>query len=164
MVVASPVIASQPALSRIPTTALLRSFVLTSLMTRKWVMSPSLVAIGAITRSKSRILNPDRNLFLNQVLRWSIFDHFCPGSTETQVSRTIARLKKMGFHGIILGFSKEIVVDPNDVNIPSEHPQYNAAHVKVVEKWRDENLRTLSMVAPGDFIAVKYVPDDKILA
>ncbi|KAI9902254.1 hypothetical protein N3K66_004071 [Trichothecium roseum] len=144
-------------LSRIPTPALLRSYVLTTLMTHKPIMSPALSAIGLIARSKSRLLNPDRNPLLNQILRRTVFDHFCPGTTEAQVRKTIARLKGMGFHGVILGFSKEIVLDPDEAarEERSVVVGYGAAEVGVVERWRDENLRTLSMVAPGDFIAVK---------
>ena len=150
-------------LSRIPTPALLRSYVLTTLMTHKPIMTPALRAIGLVARSKSRLLNPDRNPLLNQILRRTVFDHFCPGTTEAQVRQTIERLKGMGFHGVILGFSKEIVLDPDEAaraevaagGGKGAAAGYDAAEVGVVERWRDENLRTLSMVAPGDFIAVK---------
>jgi hypothetical protein len=47
----------------------LRSLVLTLLMSRDWILRRSLAIIERIVKSKSILLNADRNPLLNRLLR-----------------------------------------------------------------------------------------------
>jgi hypothetical protein len=73
------------------------------------------------------------------------------------VSKTVADVKKIGYQGVILGYSKEIVLDPNEKLARDEtgSTTYGDKCYEMVEEWKNGTLDTLSMVGSGDFLAVK---------
>lgn len=144
-------------MARLPTKLILRSLVLTSLMSSKLLLKPSLAALDIITNSKSAILNPDRNRILNKILRWTVYDHFCAGTNRQEVSKTVADVKKIGYQGLILGYSKEITVDPTQavVRDGSGTKVYSDRCYEIVEEWKKGTLATLCMIGAGDYLAVK---------
>lgn len=144
-------------MARLPTPFLLRSLVLTSLMSSNLFLRPALALLKVLTTSNSVFLNPDQNPILNRLLRWTVYNHFCAGANHGEVSKTVAEVKKMGYQGVILGYSKEIVLDPNEKLAVDESGSvhYSARCYEVVEEWKQGTLETLRMVGPGDFLAVK---------
>ena len=146
-------------MARLPTRLLLRSLILTSLMSSKLFLKPALAILNVVTNSKSALLNPDRNFVLNKVLRWTVYNHFCAGTNREEVSRTVAEIKKIGYQGVILGYSKEIVLDPNEklAHDDTGSATYSDKCYEMIEEWKKGTLETLRMVGPGDFLAVKYV-------
>lgn len=144
-------------MARLPTTLVLRSLVLTSLMSSKLFLKPALAILNVVTNSKSAILNPDRNKMLNKLLRWTVYNHFCAGTNQQEVSKTVAEIKKIGYQGVILGYSKEIVVDPNEklAHDESGSVNYSDRCYEIVEEWKKGTLETLRMVGAGDYLAVK---------
>lgn len=144
-------------MARLPTKFVLRSLVLTSLMSSNLFLKPALALLNVVTNSKSAILNPDRNRILNKILRWMVYDHFCAGTNREEVSKTVAAVKKIGYQGVILGYSREIVVDPNEqlTHDGSGVSAYSDKCYEMVEEWKDGTLETLRMVGPGDILAVK---------
>ncbi|KAJ5049999.1 putative proline dehydrogenase [Penicillium chrysogenum] len=144
-------------MARMPTKLLLRSLLLTSLMTSKLFLRPALALMGVIATSKSPLLNPDRNLPLNKILRWTVYNHFCAGVNREEVLRTVTEVKKMGFQGIILGYSKEIVLGHDEMLSTDESgtSQYSDKCYQVIEDWKEGTLETLRMIGPGDFLGVK---------
>lgn len=146
-------------MARLPTKLVLRSLVLTSLMSSKLFLKPSLAILNLVTNSKSAILNPDRNRILNKLLRWTVYNHFCAGTNRREVSKTVAEIKKIGYQGVILGYSKEIVVDPNEklARDESGSATYSYKCYEIVEEWKKGTLETLRMVGAGDYLAVKCV-------
>ncbi|VUC27707.1 unnamed protein product [Clonostachys rosea] len=142
-------------LSRMPTTDLVRSLVLTSMMSKNWLMGPCLTFLDAVARSKSGIINADRNPVLNRVLRWTIYNQFCAGSNRTEVSRSMDELRNLGYKGVILGFAKEIVLDPSQGAAGAEDAKYGPACYRMIDEWKDANLETIRMLSPGDFLSVK---------
>lgn len=148
-----------PAMARLPTPFLLRSLILTSLMTSKAFLKPALFLLKTLSTSQSAILNADRNPFLNKLLRWTVYNHFCAGTNQREVSRTVAELKKIGYQGVILGYSKEVVLDLNEKVAQDESgaATYSDKCYEVVDEWKKGTLDTLHMVESGDFLAVKYV-------
>lgn len=146
-----------PPMARLPTRLLLRSFVLTSLMTSKIFLNPALFLLKTMSSSDSAILNADRNPILNKLLRWTVYNHFCAGTNHREVSRTVAELKKIGYQGIILGYSREVVLDLNEKVTHDESgvTVYSNKSYEAVDKWKKGTLDTLHMVGAGDFLAVK---------
>ena len=144
-------------MARLPTKLVLRSLLLTSLMTSKVFLKPALAILNIVTNSKSAILNPDRNPILNKLLRWTVYDHFCAGTNYKEISKTVADIKKIGYQGVILGYSKEIVLNPNEKMVRNEKggTTYSDKCYEMVEEWKKGTLETLSMIGPGDFLAVK---------
>ncbi|KAJ5604146.1 hypothetical protein N7537_007102 [Penicillium hordei] len=113
--------------------------------------------MGVLATSKSALLNPDRNLPLNKFLRWTVYNHFCAGVNRKEVSKTVADIKKMGYQGVILGYSKEIVLDREEMlsTNASGASKYSEKCYKMIDEWKEGTLETLRMVGPGDFLAVK---------
>lgn len=145
-----------PAMARLPTKLLLRSLFITSLMTSKVFLQPSLSVLKALAISKSVLLNPDRNPLLNRLLRWTVYSHFCAGTNSKEVMQSVNKVKEMGYQGVILGYSKEIILDPHD------HPTtegaskvYSPRCYEMIDEWKEGTLQTLRMIGPGDILAVK---------
>ncbi|KAJ5371340.1 Proline oxidase [Penicillium cataractarum] len=126
-------------------------------MSSKLFLKPALAILNVVTNSKSALFNPDRNFVLNKLLRWTVYDHFCAGTNREEVSKTVAEIKKIGYQGVILGYSKEIVLDPNEklAHDDTGSTTYSNKCYEMVEEWKKGTLETLSMVGPGDFLAVK---------
>lgn len=144
------------AMSRLPTTVLLRSLTFTSLMSSRWLLKPSIAFLGAITGSKSALLNPDKNPLLNRLLKWTIYDQFCSGTNPREVQKSVATLKSIGYQGVILTHAKEIVLDePQRTLTAGARPTHNSQCHEMVEKWKHSSMETLRMLGPGDFLALK---------
>lgn len=152
----APATAEEPsALSKLPTGVLLRSVALTTVMATSWLLKPSLAFLALITQTNSAILNPDKNPLLNRVLQWTIYDHFCAGNSITEVSSTVKYIKNLGYHGIILGYSKEIVLDTNAETSQTGVNEYPAEYYRVIDEWKKGNIQTLNMIEAGDLLAIK---------
>lgn len=143
------------ALSKLPTGVLLRSVALTTVMATSWLLKPSLAFLALITQSNSTILNSDKNPVLNRVLQWTIYDHFCAGNSIPEVSETVKYIKNLGYHGIILGYSKEIVLDTNTDVSQTGVDEYPAEYYRVIDEWKKGNIETLNMIEAGDLLAIK---------
>lgn len=142
-------------LARLPAKTLIRSLVLSSVMKRRWLLQPALVALGFICKSNLAIFNADRNPILNRILRLAIYDQHAAGTTAAEVSQTINEMKSTGYHGVILGHAKEVVLqDPSDRLSESEF-DYGQTQERAVEQWKKAQLHTLGMVNEGDFLAIK---------
>ncbi|KAJ5537240.1 Proline dehydrogenase [Penicillium frequentans] len=146
-----------PSMARLPTKLLLRSLVLTSLMTSKIFLKPALALLNVLSNSNSALLNADRNPVLNKLLRWTVYNHFCAGTNRKEVSKTVAQIKGIGYQGVILGYSREIVLAPNEKLASSDSgtTTYSDKCYETVEEWKNGTLETLRMVGAGDFLAVK---------
>ncbi|KAE8416469.1 FAD-linked oxidoreductase-like protein [Aspergillus pseudocaelatus] len=143
-------------MARLSTPVLLRSLVMTSLMSSKILMRPALTILSVIATSRLPFLNADRNSILNRALRLTVYDHFCAGTNHAEVSKTIADTKRIGYQGVILGYSKETVLNPNDQSsTDSISAKYSDRCYEMVEEWKEGTLTTLRMLEPGDFLAVK---------
>ncbi len=150
-------------LSMLPTKTLLRSLLLTSMMKQSWLMKPCLALLNSVCKSKTALGNPDRNPILNKLLRWTIYNHFAAGTCPKEVAKTAAEIKQMGYQGIILGYAKEVVLKEPLIGVVSTvQDKYLPCHYDVVRDWKRGTLDTLRMIEPGDFLAVKYVPWQKI--
>ncbi|KAK7425681.1 hypothetical protein QQZ08_007779 [Neonectria magnoliae] len=126
-------------------------------MSKSWLLRPSLAIMALLTKSNSALLNADKNPVLNRVLRWAIYNHFCAGTNSREVSKAVEDVKRLGYHGIILGYAKEVVLDPVEAleHTSSGDAKYGAMHYEVIDEWKRGNLETLEMLGSGDFIALK---------
>ncbi|CAK7207712.1 proline dehydrogenase [Sporothrix eucalyptigena] len=169
----------QPPLARMRTAVLLRSVVLTSIMSSPWLLRPCLgilrrvvEASSASTSSassararKSLLFDLDRNPVLRKLLQMTVYSHFCAGSNTQQVQETVRQTKAAGFQGVILGYGKEIVMDndgsgdsyePAGAVSPDDAAQLERRKLQVMEAWKQGTLQTLTMISPGDFLAIKF--------
>jgi proline dehydrogenase len=136
-----------PPLSVMPTGLLLRSLMITSILSSRRLLEFSLPILGRIANSNSTLANPDRNPLLHVLVRRFLYDHFAAGETKAQVKRTVIKIKNMGFTGVILGYARETIAQSGtEVQKLSATP---------IGDWRNGTLRTLELIGDGDFLAIK---------
>lgn len=141
-----------PPLSVMPTRMLLRTLMITWILSSPRLVNLSIPIMHRISYSSSWFLNPDRNPILHSTARGVFYDHFCAGENEKEVQKTIRNVKKLGFEGVILGFAKETLADKAIDVKATAAPGYIE---DIVEQWKRGTLQTLAMLGPGDFLAVK---------
>lgn len=107
-----------------------------------------------LVESKSALLSPARNPLVNYLLRISIYNHFCAGTNETEVRRTVSDMKQLGFTGVILGYGREVVVNESSATVEGDESR-QTAYEGAVEEWKQGNLRTLKMIGSGDYLGIK---------
>jgi len=139
---------ANPPLSLLPLRMIIRSLC-TSALSSSPLLQPSLRIMAVIAQSENRLLNPDRNPLLRWLLDKTMYAQFCAGSDETEVQETVARLKRIGFTGVVLCYAKEVP--------PHEQGQETQASAdRQIDHWAKYTLETVRMTEPGDFVAVKF--------
>ena len=137
-------------LSFLPLSALLRSYIITSLSASPILLHLSLCILSALAHSSSPFLNPDRNPLLHWLLKRTFYSQFCAGETPGEVKKTVDGLKEMGYKGVILGYAREVVLDES----PKENVQ--ADTIEEIEAWKHGTLETVRLAVKGDYVALKY--------
>jgi hypothetical protein len=105
-----------------------------------------------IANSRASVLDPDKNWLLTKILRASIYDQFCAGTTRSEIEGCVAGIKQMGYTGVILNYAREIVA--HDQGRVASENDLSSEHIK---QWLDGNMRTLGMLAKGDYLGIKSV-------
>lgn len=144
-----------PALSIMPTKLLLRSLMVTSILSSPRLLKICLPVMTHLANSKSVLLNPDKNRLVSGIMRILFYNHFCAGSSELEVRKTVSTMKDMGFKGVILGYAKEVIVDPGATREEAAGSGSAKLIEGAIDQWREGNLRSLPMIGTGDFLAVK---------
>lgn len=101
--------------------------------------------LNIIANSPSPFLNPDKNPIIGLLVRKIIYEHFVSGDCETAVKKTVAQMKQTGFQGVILGYAKEFAADEGEAGNDELD----------VRRWKEGYEKTMDMIGPGDFMAVK---------
>lgn len=141
-------------LSRLSTFGLVRSLLLSTFFASPILFGPGMTIIRAIANSKSSLLDPDGNRLLKGVIKPFIYDQFCAGTNISEVQKTIADIKKLGFAGVILCYGRETEVNKDKTLSGYVAPNPNKQNEEI-EQWRDGNLETLSMIDRGDWLGIK---------
>ncbi|KAH7317336.1 FAD-linked oxidoreductase-like protein [Rhexocercosporidium sp. MPI-PUGE-AT-0058] len=139
------------------TRILIRSLMMTYILSSPRLVRISIPAMNKISHSKSWFLNPDRNPILHFFVRKLVYDPFSAGQNEAEIQRTMSTIKDMGFEGVILGYSKETLVDKSATaeEAAGLGRGVSCALESCVEEWKEGNLRTLAMLGTTDFLAIK---------
>lgn len=153
------VIPGSTALSCLPWSSLLRSYLITSISSVPLLLKPSLKVMSYLAHSKNKFLNPDHNRILHALIKKTFYVQFCAGETPAEVRNTISNLKTIGYKGVILGHAREVVLTKQEVEeldkaeTSAEQEQLN---LQEVERWRDDTLATINLTQKGDFVALKF--------
>lgn len=144
-------------MARLPTKYVLRSLILTSLMSSDTVLRLALPVLKLLASPKSVLLNADCNPLLNKFFRLTIYGQFCAGSNYDEVSETLKMVKNFGYQGVIMGYAKEIVLDTENSHSRDGFAsgKYSDGCYRMVEEWTEGTLETLRMIGPGDILAIK---------
>ena len=140
-------------LSVLPLSMILRSLATSFVSSSPLLLPPSLRIMSMLANSASPILNPDRNPLLRFFLKRTFYAQFCAGEHAGEVRATIARLKAIGFNGVILGYAKEVAMTAAHAQRPGDEAQ--PVIDSEILPWAEGTLETVRLAEPGDFVALK---------
>ncbi|OLN86597.1 putative proline dehydrogenase, mitochondrial 2 [Colletotrichum chlorophyti] len=146
-------------LSVLPLHMIIRSLLTSTISSSPILLPPSLWIISALAHTTNPVLNPDRNPLLRFLLKHTFYAQFCAGENPTEVTRTIARLKDIGFTGVILGYAKEVVLTDSqaqDFALCMEGKTAQECVDNEIMPWAEGTLETVRLAQPGDFVALKF--------
>ncbi|PPJ55686.1 hypothetical protein CBER1_05874 [Cercospora berteroae] len=137
-------------LKSLPLPALLRTIFLGQLFASPALSNMGMGMLSRLASTRSALLDPDRNIILNKVLRALVYNHFCAGNEQREIVPVLDRLKASGYAGVILQYAREIVAhgaaESSKVDVSSQH----------IQMWLEGNLKTLSCLSKGDYMGMKY--------
>lgn len=151
-------------LAVMPVAMFLRSFMVATISSKKWLLVPSLHILEFFSKpDRTWIFNLEKNPVLKAIIKKSFYDHFCAGTTPTETKVCVKALKDLGFRGVILTYAQEIVFDHKSGNGHSsgsvaEETRKEAPGVKldnVIESWKVGTLGTIDLIEEGDILAIK---------
>ncbi|KAE8151341.1 FAD-linked oxidoreductase-like protein [Aspergillus avenaceus] len=150
-----------PPHSLLPTKMLLRSLLVATISSHRWLLTPALKFLSLIAHPRVSVLDVTKNPVLHGIVKSTFYNHFCAGENGTEVRSTIGNIKDMGFKGVILTYAREIVVDASKqvaettTSTPKTESSTESANNPDIEAWRRGVLETVEMVGEGDILALK---------
>ncbi|KAK0370147.1 proline dehydrogenase [Colletotrichum limetticola] len=146
-------------LSGMPTGTLLRSLLVTTISSNRFLLIPALKTLSFLAKPGRTILfDVDRNPILHKILRKTFYDQFCTGETPQETKATVQSLKDLGFRGVILTYAKETVFD-HLTQSSVEHGKLVGASAdgfdEDIESWKKGTLETAAQIEQGDYLAIK---------
>lgn len=151
--------ASKAPLSILPLPTILRSLAVTTLSSSPFLLPPSLALMSVLAHTTQPVLNPDRNPLLRKLIKSTFYAQFCAGENAVEVRDTMARLKGLGFSGVILGYAREVVLTDKQIESLSttglEGKEMEDCVKNEVIPWANGTLETVRLAEKGDYVALK---------
>lgn len=151
-----------PPHSLLPTKMLLRSLLVTTVSSHRWLLTPALKFLSLIVHPRISVLDVNKNTILHGIMKTTFYNHFCAGENGTEVRSTIGNIKNMGFKGVILTYAREVVVDASKSSAETaatdsklDFSSIESSDNADIEAWRQGVLETAGMVGKGDILALK---------
>lgn len=117
--------------------------------------------MSLLAHTTNPLLNPDRNPILRGFIKSTFYAQFCAGENAPEVRATIARLKGLGFSGVILGYAREVVLTDAQTkdlaNFGLKGEEMEEAVRNEVVPWAEGTLETVRLASEGDYVALKLV-------
>lgn len=151
-------------LSVMPLPMFLRSLLVATISSKKWLLLPSLRILDFLSKPhRTWILNLEKNPVLYAILKKSFYDQFCAGTTPGETRTCVKALKDLGFRGVILTYASEMIFDHKSGNdyspgAAAEAIKEGGTGVKidnVIETWRAGTVGTIDLIDEGDILAIK---------
>jgi proline dehydrogenase len=146
-------------MSCLPLSALIRSYLITSVSSIPLLLRPSLAVLSFLAHAKSPLLNPDTSVILRMALRRTFYAQFCAGETPVEVRQTIATLKHTGFKGVIMGHAREAVLskaDADGLDADKDCPEQERCNAEDISRWKENTIATIDLTQKDDFVALKF--------
>ena len=147
------------AMSCIPLSSLLRSYFITAISSKPYLVRPSIAVLSFLAHSKSPLLNPDTSPLLKAILKRTFYAQFCAGEAPPEVRSCIDSLKQMGYKGVILGHAKEVVmtkVDAEALDAAEDCQEQQACNAREIGQWKETTIATIDLAQKDDFVALKF--------
>jgi pyrroline-5-carboxylate reductase len=151
-------------LSAMPFGMFMRSLLVATISSKKWLLVPSLHLLDFFAKpDRTYLFNLDKNPVLKAIIKKSFYDQFCAGTTPAETKTCVKALKDLGFRGVILTYAQEMVFDHKSGNgyspgAAAEQTHEEGAGVKidnVIESWRAGTVGTIDLIEEGDILAIK---------
>jgi len=151
-------------LSAMPMPMFLRSLLVATISSRKWLLVPALHILDFIAKpGRTWIFNIDKNPALKALIKKTFYDQFCAGTTAAETKTCLRSLKALGFRGVMLTYAQEMVFDHKSGSgyspgAAAEETAEEAAGTKldsVIESWRAGTVGTIDLLEEGDILAIK---------
>ncbi|KAL8970735.1 MAG: hypothetical protein Q9197_003652 [Variospora fuerteventurae] len=139
-----------PALSLLAFPALLRSYLISAASSSSFLIAPSLRLLSWLAHSTTPWVQ--HNPVLHLILKKTFYKQFCGGETPSEVQKTTADLKNIGFKGVILAYAKEIVLERGTAVEAGKHDE-----TEDVEFWKKGVLETVRLSGRDGCAALKYL-------
>ena len=146
-----PLRGSQAPLSVLPTSYILRTYLITRLSSSPTLLNLTFRLLDRILESNSPLFSTDRNPLLRWLLKKTFYAQFCAGENGAEVQRTAARVKDVGFSGVILEYALEVLKEGHEKARPN-----SSKTLAEIETWRKGMMETVAMAQEGDFVGLKY--------
>ncbi|KGO41333.1 Proline oxidase [Penicillium expansum] len=151
-----------PPLSALPTRVLLRSLLVSTISSKRFLLIPALSLMSFLSKpNRIWLFDVDRNPLLHGVLKKTFYNQFCAGENGAECRTTIKEMKDMGFRGMILTYAAETVFDhstqaQHGQGVASLKSEHGAASIDPsIEAWREGTVETIYMTEAEDYLAVK---------
>lgn len=154
-----PFTAHRAPLSVLPLSMILRSLATNTVSASPTLLSPSLAIMGVLAHSTNPLLNPDRNPILRWFLKNTFYAQFCAGENAVEVRETVARLKRIGFTGVLLCYAREVVMSDKQAEKLASGDLGQETQELIQSEiipWAEGTLETVRIAEPGDFVSVKF--------
>ncbi|KAL8645373.1 MAG: hypothetical protein Q9210_006738 [Variospora velana] len=142
-------VTTPPALSLLAFPALLRSYLISAASSSSFLIAPSLRLLSWLAHSTTPWVQ--HNPVLHLILKKTFYKQFCGGETPSEVQKTTADLKNIGFKGVILAYAKEIVLEKGTAVEAGKHDE-----TKDVESWKKGVLETVRLSGRDGCAALKF--------
>ncbi|KAJ5487689.1 hypothetical protein N7530_001989 [Penicillium desertorum] len=158
---------SLPPLSVLPARVLLRSLLVSTISSKRFLLIPALSLMSFLSKpNRIWLFDVDRNPILHGILKTTFYNQFCAGENGAECRSTIREMKEMGFRGMILTYAAETVFDhstqaQNGQGIAALKSENGDVSVEAsgpcpsIEAWREGTVETIYMTEAEDYIAVK---------
>ncbi|OAL04692.1 FAD-linked oxidoreductase [Phaeosphaeriaceae sp. SRC1lsM3a] len=139
---------AKPVLGRLPTSTVLRSYLITGMSSSPALLSLCFGTLRRMLDSKSYLMSIERNPVLSQILKKTFYAQFCVGEKKNEVvaNTTFAR-EVLGYDGILFEYALEVLggTTPTAEETARE-----------IEVWRKGMLQSVEMAKEGDFVGLKW--------
>ncbi|KAF2210015.1 hypothetical protein CERZMDRAFT_45903 [Cercospora zeae-maydis SCOH1-5] len=146
-------------LKNLPLPALLRTIFLGQLFASPRLSNLGMGILSRLADTRFAVLDPDKNIVINKLLRALVYNHFCAGNEQREIVPVLNRLKATGYAGVILQYAREIVA--HGAAEESSQTDLSSRHIQM---WLEGNLKTLSCLGKGDYLGMKYTGAGRTIA
>ncbi|KAK6373767.1 proline dehydrogenase [Exophiala oligosperma] len=134
-------------LRKLTSADLVRSLIVLSVST---LPKPLLLALVGTAKRNAKFIEHSR--LLRWLMKKTFYEHFCIGSSQSEILSRTAALRRMGMSGIVLTYAREAPATSNPYNTT---PTVLTDADSDLQDWITSNLHTIQMLTPGDYIALR---------
>lgn len=136
-------------LGRLPTSTVLRSYLITRMSSSPTLLSLCFVILQRMLDAKSYLMNVERNPVVSTLLKKTFYAQFCAGEHKDEVVQNADFARSvLGYNGILFEYALEVLGGA----VPTAEETK-----KEIEVWRKGMLQSVDMAKEGDFVGLKYV-------